>query len=143
MFESLTEQLSQTLRSLAGKAKITEDNVQEALGDVRRALLEADVALPVVRDFIERVKLRALGQEVGKSLSPGQAFIRIVQAELQMVMGNENTALDLRAVPPAIVLMAGLQGAGKTTTVAKLALLLKNDTAKWGKVIRAKKIKPE
>jgi len=138
MFESLTEQLSQTLRALTGKARLTEDNIQEALRDVRRALLEADVALPVVRDFIERVKLRALGQEVGKSLSPGQAFIRIVQAELQLVMGNENSALDLRATPPAVVLMAGLQGAGKTTTVAKLALLLKNRDKKSVMVVSAR-----
>jgi signal recognition particle subunit SRP54 len=124
MFEILTEQLSHTLRSLTGKARLSEDNIQEALRDVRRALLEADVALPVVSSFIERVKLRALGQEVGKSLSPGQAFIRIVQLELQAVMGSENSALDLRAVPPAVILLAGLQGAGKTTTTAKLARLL-------------------
>jgi signal recognition particle subunit SRP54 len=142
MFESLTEQLSHTLRSLTGKAKLTEDNIQDALRDVRRALLEADVALPVVKDFIERVKLRALGQEVGKSLSPGQVFIRIVQAELQAVMGNENAALDLRAVPPAVILMAGLQGAGKTTTVAKLALLLKNRDKKSVMVVSADVYRP-
>src|SRR5690606_5017270 len=125
MFENLTEHLSQSLRSLTGKARLSEDNIQDSLRDVRRALLEADVALPVVKDFIERVKLRALGQEVSRSLSPGQAFIKIVQAELQAVMGNENAALDLRVTPPAVILMAGLQGAGKTTTVAKLALWLK------------------
>lgn len=142
MFESLSEQLSQTLRTLTGKSKLTEDNIQEALRDVRRALLEADVALPVVKDFIDRVKLRALGTEVGKSLTPGQAFIRIVQAELQAVMGNENTALDLRAVPPAVILMAGLQGAGKTTTVAKLALLLKNRDKKSVMVVSADVYRP-
>ena len=142
MFESLSEQLSQTLRTLTGKARITEDNIQEALLDVRRALLEADVALPVVKDFIERVKMRALGQEVSKSLSPGQAFLRIVQAELQAVMGNENSALDLRAVPPAVVLMAGLQGAGKTTTVAKLALLLKTRDKKSVMVASADVYRP-
>ncbi len=142
MFETLSEQLGQTLRVLSGKARITEDNIQDALRDVRRALLEADVALPVVRNFIERVKLRALGQEVSKSLSPGQAFLRIVQAELQSVMGNENSALDLRAVPPAIVLMAGLQGAGKTTTVAKLALLLKNRDKKSVMVVSADVYRP-
>ncbi|MEI7949281.1 MAG: signal recognition particle protein [Gammaproteobacteria bacterium] len=142
MFEALSEQLSQTLRTLTGKAKLTEDNIQDALLDVRRALLEADVALPVVRDFTDRVKLRALGQEVGKSLSPGQAFIRIVQAELQLVMGNENSALDLRAVPPAVILMAGLQGAGKTTTVAKLALLLKNRDKKTVMVASADIYRP-
>ena len=142
MFEALSEQLSQTLRTLTGKAMLTEDNIQDALRDVRRALLEADVALPVVRDFTDRVKLRALGQEVGKSLSPGQAFIRIVQAELQLVMGNENSALDLRAVPPAVILMAGLQGAGKTTTVAKLALLLKNRDKKTVMVASADVYRP-
>ena len=93
MFESLTEQLSQTLRSLSGKARLSEDNIQDSLRDVRKALLEADVALPVVKDFIERVKLRALGQEVSRSLSPGQAFLKIVQAELQMLMGDENSAV--------------------------------------------------
>ncbi len=142
MFEALSEQLSHTLRALTGKAKLTEDNIQDALRDVRRALLEADVALPVVSEFTERVKLRALGQEVGKSLSPGQAFIRIVQAELQSVMGNENSALDLRAVPPAVILMAGLQGAGKTTTVAKLALLLKNRDKKKVMVTSADVYRP-
>jgi signal recognition particle subunit SRP54 len=142
MFETLSEQLSHTLRTLTGKAKLTEDNIQDALRDVRRALLEADVALPVVKDFIDRVKLRALGQEVNKSLTPGQAFIRIVQAELQEVMGNENAALDLRTVPPAVILMAGLQGAGKTTTVAKLALLLKNRDKKSVMVVSADVYRP-
>jgi len=142
MFENLTEHLSQTLRTLSGKARLTEDNIQESLREVRRALLEADVALPVVRDFIERVKLRALGQEVSKSLSPGQAFIKIVQAELQLVMGNENSALDLRAVPPAVILMAGLQGAGKTTTVAKLALWLKTREKKSVMVVSADVYRP-
>jgi signal recognition particle subunit SRP54 len=142
MFETLTEQLSHTLRSLTGKARLSEDNIQEALRDVRRALLEADVALSVVNSFIERVKLRALGQEVGKSLSPGQAFIRIVQLELQAVMGSENSALDLRAVPPAVILLAGLQGAGKTTTTAKLARLLKQRDKKSVMVVSADVYRP-
>ena len=142
MFESLTEQLSQTLRSLSGKARLSEDNIQDSLRDVRKALLEADVALPVVKDFIERVKLRALGQEVSLSLSPGQAFLKIVQAELQMLMGDENSALDLRATPPAIILMAGLQGAGKTTTVAKLALWLKSREKKSVMVVSADVYRP-
>jgi signal recognition particle subunit SRP54 len=142
MFENLTENLSQTLRSLTGKSKLTEDNIQESLREVRRALLEADVALPVVRDFIEQVKLRALGQEVSKSLSPGQAFIKIVQAELQSVMGNENAELNLRAVPPAIIMMAGLQGAGKTTTVAKLARWLANNQKKKVMVVSADVYRP-
>jgi signal recognition particle subunit SRP54 len=142
MFESLTEQLSQTLRSLSGKARLSEDNIQDSLRDVRRALLEADVALPVVQEFIERVKLRALGQEVSRSLTPGQSFLKIVQRELQSLMGDENSALDLRAVPPAVVLMAGLQGAGKTTTVAKLALLLKNRDKKSVMVVSADVYRP-
>src|SRR5688572_2029432 len=142
MFESLTEQLSETLRALGGKARLSEDNIQDSLREVRKALLEADVALPVVKDFIEQVKLRALGQEVSRSLSPGQAFIKIVQAELQMLMGNENSALDLRATPPAVILMAGLQGAGKTTTVAKLALWLKTREKKSIMVVSADVYRP-
>ncbi|MEX2468803.1 MAG: signal recognition particle protein [Pseudohongiellaceae bacterium] len=133
MFDSLTERLSGTFRKLTGKATLTENNIQEALREVRRALLEADVALPVVKDFIDRVSMRAVGQEVSKSLSPGQAFIKIVQAELEAIMGKANAELDLKAAPPAIVLMAGLQGAGKTTTVGKLANWLK--TAKQKKVM--------
>ena len=125
MFDSLTERLSGTFRKLTGKATLTENNIQDALREVRRALLEADVALPVVKDFIERITLRAVGQEVSKSLSPGQAFIKIVQAELEALMGTANEELNLKTTPPAVVLMAGLQGAGKTTTVAKLALWLK------------------
>ncbi len=142
MFENLTENLSQTLKSLTGKSKLTEDNIQDSLREVRRALLEADVALPVVRDFIEQVKLRALGQEVSKSLSPGQAFIKVVQAELQAVMGNENAELNLRAVPPAIIMMAGLQGAGKTTTVAKLSRWLINNQKKKVMVVSADVYRP-
>mgnify|MGYP001465273942 CR=1 FL=1 len=142
MFEKLTENLSQTLRSLTGKAKLTEENIQDSLRDVRRALLEADVALPVVRDFIERVKLRALGAEVSSSLTPAQAFLKIVQAELQSVMGQENEALDLRAAPPAVILMAGLQGAGKTTTVAKLARFLQQQEKKSVMVVSADVYRP-
>ncbi len=126
MFESLTERLSGALRKISGKATLTETNIEEALREVRRALLEADVALPVVKDFVERVKTRAVGQEVSQSLTPGQAFIKIVQAELEAVMGSANEELNLRAAPPAVILMAGLQGAGKTTSVAKLARWLKN-----------------
>ncbi|NND67106.1 MAG: signal recognition particle protein, partial [Halioglobus sp.] len=121
MFESLSDRLSQTLRSVTGKARLTEDNIQETMREVRMALLEADVALPVVKDFVEAVKQRALGQEVLKSLSPGQAFLGIVQAELEAVMGSANEGLNLATTPPAVILMAGLQGAGKTTTAAKLA----------------------
>lgn len=142
MFDSLTERLSSTLRKLGGKATLTENNIQDALREVRRALLEADVALPVVKEFVDRVTLRAVGQEVAKSLTPGQAFIKIVQAELVQLMGAANEALDLKAVPPAVVLMAGLQGAGKTTTVAKLALWLRNNPKKSVMVVSADVYRP-
>ena len=124
MFENLTDRLSQTLRHVTGKAKLTEDNIKDTLREVRMALLEADVALPVVKDFVNRVKERAVGTEVSKSLTPGQAFVKIVRAELEELMGAANEDLALNVTPPAVVLMAGLQGAGKTTTVGKLARVL-------------------
>jgi len=124
MFDSLSDRLSKTIKNLRGQGRITEDNIKESMRDVRMALLEADVALPVVRDFVDRVKQRAVGQEVMSSLSPGQALIKIVNDELVATMGAANEELNLAAQPPAVVLMAGLQGAGKTTTVAKLAKLL-------------------
>ena len=126
MFENLSGRLAGVVKSLRGQARITEANVQDTLRQVRLALLEADVALPVVKDFIEAVKTRALGQEVLGSLSPGQALIGIVHQELTRLMGGENAELNLAATPPAVILMAGLQGSGKTTTSGKLALLLKN-----------------
>lgn len=124
MFDGLSDRLAKTAQRLRGQGRLTEDNIQEALRDVRMALLEADVALPVVRTFIEDVKQRAMGEEVLTSLTPGQVFISIVQQELVHVMGEANERLDLATQPPAVILMAGLQGAGKTTTVAKLAKLL-------------------
>ncbi len=124
MFDSLSERLSRTIKNLRGQGRLTEDNIKETLRDVRMALLEADVALPVVRDFVDRVKQQAVGQDVMTSLSPGQALIKIVNDELVKTMGEANEALNLNAQPPAVVLMAGLQGAGKTTTVGKLARLL-------------------
>jgi signal recognition particle subunit SRP54 len=131
MFQSLSDRLSQSLRNVSGKARLTDENIQETLREVRMALLEADVALPVVKDFVESVKQRALGQEVMKSLSPGQAFLKIVQDELEAVMGSSNEGLNLATQPPAVIMMAGLQGAGKTTSVAKLAkLLLERDKKK-------------
>jgi signal recognition particle subunit SRP54 len=142
VFDNLTDRLSGTFRKLTGKAKLTEANIQDALGEVRRALLEADVALSVVKDFVERVSQRAVGQEVSSSLTPGQAFIKIVQAELESVMGTANAELDLKAAPPAIVLMAGLQGAGKTTTAAKLARWLKSDVKKSVMVVSADVYRP-
>ncbi len=125
MFENLSDRLSQSLRKITGKATLSEDNIRETLREVRMALLEADVALPVVKDFIDQVRLRALGQEVGRSLDPGQQFLKIVQHQLELVMGSSNEGLDLAVQAPAVVLMAGLQGAGKTTSVAKLARYLR------------------
>ncbi|TNF36612.1 MAG: signal recognition particle protein [Gammaproteobacteria bacterium] len=125
MFDGLSERLSKTIKNLRGQGRLTEDNIKDTLREVRMALLEADVALPVVRDFVERVRQRAVGQEVLTSLTPGQALIKVVNDELVATMGEANEALNLKTQPPAVVLMAGLQGAGKTTTVAKLAKLLK------------------
>jgi signal recognition particle subunit SRP54 len=110
MFDNLTDRLSRTLRNISGRGRLTEDNIKDTLREVRMALLEADVALPVVRDFISRVKESAVGHEVNKSLTPGQEFVKIVRNELVAAMGEENQALDLAAQPPAVVLMAGLQG---------------------------------
>ena len=142
MFENLTERLSKTLKNISGKGRLTEDNIKETLREVRMALLEADVALPVVRDFIAQVKTRAVGTEVTKSLNPGQVFIKIVQSELESVMGQVNESLDLTAQPPAVVLMAGLQGAGKTTSVGKLAALLKQRDKKKVLVVSADVYRP-
>ena len=125
MFESLSQRLSVTVQRLRGRGRLTEENIRESLREVRIALLEADVALPVVQALIERVKVRAVGQEVLKSLTPGQALVKVVSDELTALMGSANSALDLAVTPPAVVLMAGLQGAGKTTTVAKLARFLR------------------
>jgi signal recognition particle subunit SRP54 len=124
MFESLSQRLSTTVNRLRGRGRLTEENIRESLREVRIALLEADVALPVVQALIERVKVRAVGQEVLKSLSPGQALVKVVSDELTKLMGTANAELNLAQQPPAVVLMAGLQGAGKTTTVAKLARFL-------------------
>jgi len=142
MFDNLTDRLSGALKKLKGQGRLTEDNIKEALRDVRMALLEADVALPVVTDFIARVREGALGQAVQLSLSPGQAMIKVVQDELVKVMGEANEGLDLRAVPPAIILMAGLQGAGKTTTVAKLGRWLQENQKKKVGVVSADVYRP-
>ena len=142
MFENLTERLSKTLRNVSGRGRLTEENIRDTLREVRMALLEADVALPVVKEFVNRVKERAVGQEVSKSLSPGQAFIKIVQAELVSVMGEANESLNLAAQPPAVLLMAGLQGAGKTTSVAKLARCLKERQKKKVLVVSADVYRP-
>lgn len=142
MFENLTERLSKTLKDISGRGRLTDDNIKDTLREVRMALLEADVALPVVRDFIAQVKERAVGTEVSKSLNPGQVFIKIVQSELEAVMGQANEKLDLAAKPPAVVLMAGLQGAGKTTSIGKLALYLKEREKKKVLVVSADVYRP-
>ena len=121
MFENLTRRLGTTLDRLRGRGRLTEDNIREALREVRTALLEADVALPVVREFIDRIRQRAVGQDVLESLTPGQALVRVVRDELTALMGGDSAELALNVQPPAVVLVAGLQGSGKTTTVAKLA----------------------
>jgi signal recognition particle subunit SRP54 len=130
MLDTLTTRLARIVKTIRGEARLTEENIQEALREVRVALLEADVALPVVRHFIDSVKSAALGAEVAGSLTPGQALVGVVHRELAKVMGEANVALDLAAQPPAIVLMAGLQGSGKTTTCGKLARLLAREKKK-------------
>lgn len=142
MFESLTDRLNAALRAVSGKAKLSEDNIKGTLREVRMALLEADVALPVVKDFIGQVKERAIGSEVLKSLSPGQAFLKIVHEQLQQVMGEANEGLNLQIKPPAVILMAGLQGAGKTTSVAKLGRYLKEREKKKVMVVSADVYRP-
>jgi signal recognition particle subunit SRP54 len=138
----LTERLGRTLRQLSGRGRLTEDNIKEALREVRMALLEADVALPVVREFVERVRQRAIGQEVIESLTPGQARVKVVRDELVAIMGEANAELDLSTRPPAVILMAGLQGSGKTTTVAKLARWLKERKKKSVLVVSADVYRP-
>ncbi len=125
MFENLTDRLSKTVQQLRGRGRLTEANIKETLREVRRALLEADVALPVVQDFVARVGKRAVGADVLNSLTPGQALVKVVQDELIHVMGEGSAELNLRTTPPTVILVAGLQGAGKTTTIAKLARFLK------------------
>jgi signal recognition particle subunit SRP54 len=130
MFDNLTDRLSRVMKTLRGEARLTESNIQDALREVRVALLEADVALPVVRDFIARVREKALGQEVIGSLTPGQAAVAVVHQELVALMGEKNDALDFATQPPAVILLAGLQGSGKTTTSGKLAGWLRRELRK-------------
>ena len=142
MFESLTQRLSGTMTRLRGRGRLTEENIREATREVRIALLEADVALPVVQALIERIKVRAVGQDVLKSLTPGQALIKVVRDELTAVMGSQASDLNLNVPAPAVILMAGLQGAGKTTTVAKLAKHLKERRKKKVMVVSADVYRP-
>ena len=142
MFESLSDRLSQSLKKISGKASLSEKNIQETLREVRMALLEADVALPAVKSFIGQVKNRSIGHEVSRSLNPGQQFLKIVQAELEKVMGEKNESLSLTSQPPAVVLMAGLQGAGKTTSAAKLSRYLIDREKKKVMVVSADVYRP-
>lgn len=142
MFDNLSNRLTSSLDHIRGRAKLTEENVKDVLREVRMALLEADVALPVVKDFIAAVKERAIGTEVTKSLSPGQVFLKIVKQELENVMGQANDGLNLRAASPAVILLAGLQGAGKTTSAAKLAKYLKEREKKSVSVVSADIYRP-
>ena len=121
MFDHLSDRLSLAARNLSGKGRLSESNIKDTLRQVRLALLEADVALPVVKSFVERIRERAIGEEVGKSLTPGQALVKIIHSELVAILGSATVPLDLRAQPPVVIMLAGLQGAGKTTTAAKLA----------------------
>ena len=142
MLDNLTSRFSNVFKNIRGQSKLTEDNIKEALREVRLALLEADVALPIVKDFVNNVKEKALGREITDSLTPDQAFIGVVNEALVDLMGKENSSLNLAAAPPAVVLMAGLQGAGKTTTVGKLSRLLKNEQKKKILVVSADVYRP-
>ncbi|HDK37676.1 MAG TPA: signal recognition particle protein, partial [Thiolapillus brandeum] len=142
MFDNLSDRLGKVVQNLRGQGRITEDNIKDTMREVRMALLEADVALPVVKEFVDDVRQKALGEEVLKSLTPGQALVKIVNDELVHVMGEANEALDLRAQPPAVILMAGLQGPGKTTSVGKLARFLKEREKKKVMVVSADVYRP-
>ncbi len=142
MFNSLSDRLGQTVNRLRGIGRLTEKNIEETLREVRKALLEADVALEVVKSFTEQVKSAAIGQDVMKSIRPGEALVKIVNDELVRVLGGDNAALNLSTTPPAIILMAGLQGSGKTTSTAKLARLLKQDHNKKVMLVSADVYRP-
>lgn len=142
MFDNLSDRLSSALKKVTGKARLTDDNIRDTLREVRKALLEADVALPVVKAFVQQVRTAAVGQHVSKALNPGQQFVKIVQDELVKVMGEAATPLNLAVQPPAVILMAGLQGAGKTTSVAKLAKYLQEREKKKVMVVSADVYRP-
>ena len=142
MFDGLSERLGQTIRNIRGVGRLTEDNIKDTLREVRMALLEADVALPVVKQFIDQVREAAIGETVLKSLQPGQAFVKVVNDKLTEVMGESNDALNLATTPPAVIMMAGLQGAGKTTTVGKLAAWLQKKEKKSVMVVSCDVYRP-
>ena len=142
MFENLTSRLARVLDSIRGQGRLTEEQINTAARELRMALLEADVALPVVKDFVEQIKSRALGVEITQSLTPGQEFLRVVQQALTETLGGKAEPLNLRQQPPAIILMAGLQGSGKTTTTGKLARLLKEHEKKKVMVVSCDVYRP-
>ena len=142
MFDNLSDRLSNSFKTLQGKSKLSESNIKEAIREVRRALLEADVALDVVKVFLDRVQEKSIGLKVSEGLSPSQAFIKLVEVELTDIIGGENKTLDLKTQPPAVVMVAGLQGAGKTTSIAKLALYLKERENKKVLVVSADVYRP-
>jgi len=142
MFANLSERLTQVLKNLSGQGRLTEENIKSTMRDIRMALLEADVALPVVKEFIDHIQTKAIGTDVLESLTPGQALIKLVHQELIAMMGEHCDQLDLSAQPPAVILMAGLQGSGKTTTVAKLARWLKETQKKSVLVVSADIYRP-
>jgi signal recognition particle subunit SRP54 len=142
MLDNLTQRLARAMKTIRGEARLTESNISDALREVRMALLEADVALPVVKDFVARVKEKALGEEVIGSLTPGQALVGVVHRELTALMGGAAAGLDLAVAPPAVILMAGLQGSGKTTTTGKLARLLKQELRKKPLVVSCDVYRP-
>lgn len=142
MFDNLTERLTRTFKNLSGQGRFTEENMQHALREIRVSLLEADVALPVIKEFLEQVKQKALGQDVATSLKPDQAFVKIVHDELVVVMGSARVELDFKTQPPAVMLMAGLQGSGKTTSTAKLARYLRDTEKKKVMVVSVDVYRP-
>jgi signal recognition particle subunit SRP54 len=142
MFDNLTDRLTQSVKKIRGQASLTEDNIKDILRDIRVALLESDVALPVVKSFIEDVKQRALGQEVLTSVKPAQMMVKVVQEELEQVLGEETQGINFKAQPPVVILMAGLQGAGKTTTSGKLAKYLTEQQQKKVMMVSADVYRP-
>ncbi len=142
MFDNLSERLSNSFKALQGKSKLSEKNIKDAIREVRRALLEADVALEVIKTFLDQVQEKAIGLKVGEGLNPTQAFIKLVETELTQIIGGENESLDLRTQAPAVVMVAGLQGAGKTTSIAKLARYLKERENKKVLVVSADVYRP-
>ena len=141
-FDNLTDRLSNSFKALQGKNKLSEDNIKEAIREVRRSLLEADVALDVIKFFLDQVQEKAIGLKVNEGLTPSQAFIKLVESELTDIIGGQNEALNLATQPPAVVMVAGLQGSGKTTSIAKLARYLKEEQKKKVLVVSADVYRP-